>query len=119
MTILVDDLLWWWRERRWCHLVSNVSLAELHEFAVSAGLPARAFHGDHYDIPDDLRPAVVALGAVEVSSRDLLKELKASGLRLSPDERRRRSVDQPEPPTTGPGDTGREATIAVGPRPGN
>ena len=51
MAILVDEPLWWWRGRRWCHLVSDVSLTELHEFAATIGIPARSFQGDHYDIP--------------------------------------------------------------------
>ena len=61
MAILVDEPLWWWRGRRWCHLVSDVSLAELHEFAATIGIPTRSFQGDHYDI-QDRRDEVLAAG---------------------------------------------------------
>ena len=91
MAILVDEPLWWWRGQRWCHLVSDVSLAELHEFAAGVGIPARAFQGDHYDIPEDRRAEVLAAGAVPVPSRELLARLRAAGLRLSPAQRRARA----------------------------
>lgn len=89
--MLVDEPRWWWRGRRWCHLVSDTSLAELHEFAAGLDLPRRAFQGDHYDIPEDERAAAVAAGATEVASRELVRRLRASGLRLSPAERRSRT----------------------------
>lgn len=91
MTILVDDPLWHWRGRRWCHLVSDASLDELHEFAARVGIPRRGFQGDHYDIPEEFRPEVVAAGATEVGSRELLRRLRAAGLRLTPTQRRARS----------------------------
>ena len=52
------------------------------------GIPRRAFQGDHYDIPEEHRPAMVAAGAVEVESRELVRRLRAAGLRLSPARRR-------------------------------
>ena len=64
MAVLVDEPLWWWRGRRWCHLVSDESLDELHAFAARAGIPARGFQGDHYDIPEEHRPDVLAAGAI-------------------------------------------------------
>lgn len=91
MTVLIDEARWWWRGRRWCHLVSDESLEELHHFARAAGIPERAFQGDHYDIPEDSRAALVAAGATEVGSRELVRRLRAAGLRLSPAERRARS----------------------------
>jgi hypothetical protein len=69
-------------------MVSDESLDELHAFAATAGIPRRGFQGDHYDIPEEHRPAIVAAGAVEVGSRELLRRLRAAGLRLTPAERR-------------------------------
>ena len=92
MAVLVDKPLWWWRGRRWCHLVSDESLNELHAFAAAAGIPRRGFQGDHYDVPEDHRDRVVAAGAHEVDSRELLRRLRAAGLRLSPAERRANSA---------------------------
>ena len=42
------------------------------------------------DIPEEFRPDVVAAGAVEVESRELVRRLRDAGLRLSPAERRAR-----------------------------
>ncbi len=89
MTILIDEALWWHREMRWCHLVSDASLTELHEFAAANGIPRRGFQGDHYDVPEHYRQALIDAGAVAVESRELLRRLKAAGLRLSPAQRRR------------------------------
>lgn len=90
--MLIDQPLWWYRGRKWCHLVSDESYEELHDFVAVLGIPRRAFQGDHYDIPDEHRAEVVAAGAVEVESRELLRRLRHAGLRLSPSERRARSV---------------------------
>ena len=91
MAVLIDEPRWWWRGRRWCHLVSDTSLHELHEFAAALGIPRRAFQGDHYDIPEEHRAAAVAAGADEVESRELVRRLRAAGLRLSPAQRRART----------------------------
>lgn len=88
MTVLIDDPLWWWQGRRWCHMVSDVSLEELHTFAAAGGISRRGFQGDHYDVPEDFRADMVAAGAAEVRSRELLRRLRAAGLRLTPAERR-------------------------------
>jgi len=91
VAVLIDEPLWWWRGRRWCHLVSDSSLDELHDFAAGLGIPRRAFQGDHYDIPEEHRRAAVAAGALEVESRELVRRLRGAGLRLSPAARRARS----------------------------
>lgn len=88
MTILVDDAVWPWRGRRWAHLVSDADLSELHAFAGRLGVDRRLFDGDHYDVPTDVREAALALGALPVSSRELVRRLRASGLRRTPAERR-------------------------------
>jgi hypothetical protein len=88
VALLVDQALWVWRGRRWAHLVSDVSYAELHEFAARLGLERRWSQGDHYDIPSDYRDRAVELGADAVDVRELVRRLRMSGLRLSPRERR-------------------------------
>jgi len=85
--ILVDPPVWSFRGRRWSHMVSDADHAELHAFALDLGLPPRAFHHDHYDIPEELRARALDLGAVEVDGRELVRRLRAAGLR-----RRRRPV---------------------------
>ena len=79
-------------------MVSDTSLDELHQFAERLGIPRRGFQGDHYDIPEDLRPDAVAAGAAEVPGRELLRRLRGAGLRLTPAQRRERfgSIHYPE-----------------------
>jgi len=61
--------------------VSDTSVDELHDFAARLGLSERAFHGDHYDLPDEYRPRAIAAGAHEVGSRDIVRILRDTGLR--------------------------------------
>lgn len=79
--ILIDPPLWRWRGQRWSHLVSDSDYDELHVFAARLGLQRSWFQGDHYDLPDRLWDEAVALGAHQVSSRDLVRRLRAAGLR--------------------------------------
>jgi hypothetical protein len=88
VALLVDDPRWWYRGHHWCHLVSDVSLAELHAFAARVGLDDRAFHGDHYDLPAEWRDDALALGAEAVDAREIVRRLRRAGLRLSPAARR-------------------------------
>ena len=67
--------------RTWSHLASDESYAELHDFALSAGVPARGFDRDHYDVPSEWYDQVVALGVEPVSSRELVVRLVKAGLR--------------------------------------
>ena len=92
MTILMDEARWWHRGRRWCHLVSDESLDELHAFADANGISRRGFQGDHYDIPEEYRKGMIAGGATVVESRELLRRLKAAGLRVTPEQRRSASA---------------------------
>lgn len=84
MAILVDDAVWPWRGRVWAHLVSDTSVDELHAFAERLGIPRRAFQGDHYDVTDELRDCAIAEGARAVTSRDVVRALRAAGLRKHP-----------------------------------
>jgi hypothetical protein len=86
--ILVDEARWPWRGRRWAHLASDTSYDELHLFAARLGVPRRAFQGDHYDLPTEVRLQAIRLGARPVTSRELLVRLRGAGLRLTPAQRR-------------------------------
>ena len=81
MTIYVDEL----RDYRalmrrglpglWCHMVTDASLDELHQFAAALGISPRRFQNHprhpHYDLMPSSRALAVALGAVEVSTREI------------------------------------------------
>ncbi|RBM17796.1 DUF4031 domain-containing protein [Streptomyces sp. PT12] len=81
MTVYIDPPTWPGHGRMWSHLVSDASLGELHLFAERLGCPRRAFERDHYDVPAERYADAVALGAVEVDSRELVSRLTAAGLR--------------------------------------
>jgi hypothetical protein len=60
----------------WCHMVSDESLEELHEFAATIGLKRKAFQGvsrPHYDLRPSKRRLAVSMGAQEVGMRDLVR----------------------------------------------
>jgi len=88
VTVLIDEPRWQLHGRRWSHLVSDADFAELHAFAEAAGIPRRGFHGDHYDVPEEYYEQMVTAGAVPTPSRELLRRLRAAGLRLTPAQRR-------------------------------
>ncbi|MET9679663.1 DUF4031 domain-containing protein [Streptomyces coeruleorubidus] len=81
MTVYIDPPAWPGHGRMWSHLISDVSYEELHTFAERLGVPRRAFERDHYDIPAERYADVVAAGAVEVGSREVVRLLVGSGLR--------------------------------------
>ena len=88
MAVLIDEPRWLHRDRLWSHLISDRTLDELHAFAEAAGIPRRGFHGDHYDIPHEYYEQMLELGAIPTPSRELVRRLRAAGLRLSPGQRR-------------------------------
>jgi hypothetical protein len=82
VAIFVDECRWWHKERHWCHMVSDTSLDELHAFAATLEIPERGFHRDHYDLLESYRVQAIALGAIEVTSRELLHRMRGAGLRV-------------------------------------
>lgn len=85
--ILVDRPIFPGPKGRYAHLVSDASFEELHRFAAELGLPRRAFHRDHYDLPDWWWDRAVTAGAEPVDPRDLVRRLREAGLRRRPNGR--------------------------------
>lgn len=102
MAILLDAARWPAHGTLWAHLVSDESLEELHAFARRAGLPARSFDLDHYDVPEERRADLLAAGAVAVGARELVVRLRASGLRVKGRDRETERARRRLPPGTGP-----------------
>jgi len=86
--ILIDPPMWPNHGTVWGHLVSDLSLAELHAFAATVGIPERGFDHDHYDYPAERQAALVAAGATLVTAHELTRRLIASGLRVKERDRR-------------------------------
>ena len=68
MAVYVDDAIWTWQGRKWCHLVAD-DIDELHRFAVSLGLHRLSYQGPpktaspHYDLTAFERSRAIAHGA--------------------------------------------------------
>lgn len=65
-----------WKRGIWCHLVSDTSLEELHDFARSLCLKQSWFQSGgrflHYDVTECKAELAVKRGAVRLSSKDLV-----------------------------------------------
>lgn len=95
MTVLIDPPRWPAHGRLWSHLVSDLSYAELHEFAAANGIPERGFDHDHYDVPDERYQRLIAAGAEPVESRELVRRLRGAGLRQPKRDRRAAGPGEP------------------------
>ncbi|POH61033.1 DUF4031 domain-containing protein [Arthrobacter glacialis] len=80
--IFIDPPYWPAHGTVFSHLISDASLAELHDFAAANDVAKRAFDLDHYDVPARRYDDLVAAGAMAVSGKDLARALVASGLRI-------------------------------------
>lgn len=92
--ILVDTPRWPAHGTVYGHLVSDASLWELHDFALTLGLDPRGFDHDHYDLAVDRWEPALAQGATLLDERDLVLRLRTGGLRVLPADhapRRRRA----------------------------
>lgn len=87
MSIFIDPPIWPAHGTVFSHLISDTSLAELHDFAAKTGISPRAFDADHYDVPAYRYEGLVRAGAREVSGSRLTRILIDSGLRVPLRER--------------------------------
>ena len=83
MGVYVDDAIWPWRGRRWCHLVADTE-EELHAFGDRLGLQRKWFQQradrpwqDHYDLHETARDVAIALGAQPISWREMALHVRA------------------------------------------
>ena len=82
--ILVDSIRSY-PSGRWCHMVTDSSLEELHDFARRLGLRRETFqeHGrlPHYDLRPETRERALAMGAEAVGSKELFRRGREAILR--------------------------------------
>ena len=69
MSVFVDEAVWPWRGKLWCHMSAD-SMEELHEFANRLGLKRSWFQDaggiPHYDLTESKRRQALAMGAVHL-----------------------------------------------------
>lgn len=80
MAVYVDDARIPWRGYRMCHMIADSSL-ELDDMAAELGLKEhwkqKPFEPDeHYDVAWSIRQRAVKLGAVPVSTRELVSKIR-------------------------------------------
>jgi hypothetical protein len=69
MAVYVDEAIWLWRGRKWCHLLAD-DIDELHRFAVKLGLQRTSYQGPpktpspHYDLTAFERRRAIGHGAI-------------------------------------------------------
>lgn len=75
--IYVDDAAWPYRGTMYCHMMTDGDIQELHDFAAQLGLRRSWFQdkpsGVHYDISKNKRYQAIRLGAVAVTTREMLR----------------------------------------------
>ncbi len=68
MAVYVDEAIWPWRGRKWCHLLAD-DIDELHRFARTHGLQRFSYQGPpktphpHYDLTGFERSRAIRHGA--------------------------------------------------------
>lgn len=78
MTVYVDEAIWHWQGRKWCHLMAD-DIAELHRFAALLGLHQSSYQGPpktsapHYDITGLERDRAMRLGAVPCGREEIVR----------------------------------------------
>ena len=77
MSVYVDDAIWKWAGRRWCHLMADET-DELHRFATRLGLHRSSYQGPpktsapHYDITAFERNRALRLGATACTRDEIV-----------------------------------------------
>lgn len=75
MTVYVDEAIFEWRGKRWCHMTATTH-DELHAFAKKLALKRLWFqdkvHHQHYDLTERKRSTAIRHGAVSLPTRAYL-----------------------------------------------
>lgn len=90
MSVYVDEAVWEWRGKKWCHLLAD-SLDELHAFAAKLGMQRAWFQSEgrypHYDLTENKRTVALDLGAIAIDRRktiEVARKLREEFLRPPP-----------------------------------
>ncbi len=80
--IFIDPPFWPAHATVFSHLISDISVEELHSFAAANGVAERAFDLDHYDVPARIYQDLIDAGATPITGKELARTLVTSGLRI-------------------------------------
>jgi hypothetical protein len=81
MAVYVDDAIWDWQGRKWCHLLAD-DIDELHRFAATLGLHRISYQGPpktpspHYDLTSFERRRAIAYGATPCDRTTIVMVLR-------------------------------------------
>ncbi|MFA6268109.1 MAG: DUF4031 domain-containing protein [Pseudolabrys sp.] len=81
MSVYVDDAIWNWAGRKWCHLLAD-DIDELHRFARELGLHRSSYQGPpktgkpHYDLTAVERERALRYGAVRCDRTTIILVLR-------------------------------------------
>ena len=81
MAVYVDDAIWSWQDRKWCHLLAD-DIDELHRFAATLGLHRISYQGPpktsspHYDLTAFERRRAIAHGAIPCDRTTIVTVLR-------------------------------------------
>ena len=69
-----------WSVKHWCHLTADTE-EELHELATRIGMPRDRFQEHayrwHYDLTVERRVLAVEFGALEITTREMIRIMRA------------------------------------------
>jgi hypothetical protein len=77
MAVYVDQAIWRWAERSWCHLLAD-DVEELHRFASMIGVHRLLYQGPpktsapHYDITGLERDRAIRMGAIACGREEIV-----------------------------------------------
>jgi len=71
--VIYLDKLRKYKRQSYCHMMSDVSIGELHHFALKIGVARHWFHGEHYDLRALERGRALIAGARETTSKGLVE----------------------------------------------
>ena len=81
MAVYVDEAIWEWQGRKWCHLLAD-DIDELHRFARELGLQRISYQGPpktpspHYDLTAYERGLAIRRGAVACDRTTIVMVLR-------------------------------------------
>jgi hypothetical protein len=77
MAVYVDEAIWHWAGRKWCHLLAD-DTDQLHRFAALLGIKRVSFQDrpraktPHYDLTALERSKALALGAIQCNREQIV-----------------------------------------------